>query len=103
MNNKPKWQKKEYRDRDDFGGKETKASGRIWSDPGDVKTQNWLIESKYTSKKSYSISRKIWEKLDGQALLSFRMPLLSIQIQDDIEVVVMNKEDFITLINEKET
>jgi len=100
--NKPKWQKKEYKDIKDFNGRETKASGRTWADKGDSRTKDWLVESKYTSKKSYSISLKTWDQLYGQALLSFRKPLLSIQIQDETEVVVLDKEDFLELMREKE-
>ena len=100
MNNKPKWQKKEYKDVDDFNGKETIASGRTWSDKGDVKTRDWMIDSKYTEKKSYSVSLKTWDKLYEQALMSFRLPMLSLQIQD-LELVVVNKEDFVELLNAK--
>lgn len=100
MNNKPVWQKKEFKDVADFQGKETKASGRTWSDKGDVKNTNWLIDTKYTTKKSYSLSLKTWDKLYEQALMSFRKPLLSIHIQDETEVVVINKEDFLELISE---
>lgn len=104
MNNKPKWQKKEFNDVDDFNGKETKASGRTWADKGDVKTPEWLIDSKYTSKKSYSISLKTWDKLYEQALMSFRKPLLSLQIQDEAELVIVDKDDFLKLLrNQKET
>lgn len=98
MSNKPNWQKKEIRDAKDFGAYVTKASGRVWNDPGDSQNKDWLIESKYTDKKSYSVSLKTWKKLEKQALIAFRLPLLSVQMQDT-EVVVLDKEDFIKLLN----
>jgi len=97
MNNSPNWEKKEKRDAVDFNAQATKASGRTWSDKGDVKNNDWLIDSKYTEKKSYSVSLKTWDQLCEQALISFRKPLLSVEIQGH-EVVVVDKDDFLDLL-----
>jgi hypothetical protein len=101
MSNKPNWQKAEYKDVTDMGGKPTKASGRTWGDKADSKTGEWLVETKYTDSKSYSISINNWDKLEGQAMMSFRKPVLSLHFKDDFNVVILNKDDFLDLINEK--
>lgn len=95
------WQKKEKKDAKDFGGDRVKASGSLWHAPGDVKTEEFLIDSKHTTKKSFSVSKKIWDKLYGEALFSFKTPLLSLQIQD-IELVVLDKQDFLDILSKKE-
>lgn len=94
-----KWELKEKSDAKTFGGRRVKGSGNQWSAPGDVKTDTFLIDSKQTEKNSYSISLKTWDKLCSEALFSYRIPLLSIQIKDK-ELIVMEKEDFLKLISQ---
>lgn len=97
MKNKKPWQLKEIKDANDFGGSVNKASGSLWYKPGDVSTDKFLIDSKQTDKKSYSISLKTWNKLFDEALFSFRIPILSLEIQDK-ELVVLDKEDFLKIL-----
>lgn len=92
-----KWEKKEKNDSKAFNGRRQKASGSYWAQPGDVKSDNFLIDSKQTDKASYSISKKTWDKLYEEALFSYRYPVLSLLIQD-LELVVLSKEDFQKLI-----
>lgn len=93
-----KWQKKEKNDAKDFGGSVHKGSGNRWYKPGDVSTEKFLIDSKHTDKKSYSISLQTWDKLYEEALFSKKLPVLSLQIQD-IEVVVLDKADFLRILS----
>ena len=94
-----KWVKKEKSDEKVFDGRRQRGSGNRWYAPGDVKTDRFLIDSKQTDKKSYSISMKTWDKLYEEALFAKRLPVLSLQIQD-IELVVLDKEDFVKLLQE---
>ena len=93
----PAWKKKEKSDQKSFGGRKSRGSGNYWAQPGDIKSENFLIDSKYTKHKSYSISIENWEKISDEALFSFRLPLLSIKMQDT-EVVILSKSDFLNLI-----
>ena len=95
-----KWEKKEKNDAKDFEGFKQKGSGNTWSRPGDVKTRTFLIESKQTANNSYSITKKKWNKIYEEALFSFRIPILSLLIQD-LELVVISKQDFINLTTKK--
>lgn len=95
-----KWEQKEKKDSKDFKGKKQKASGNYWAAPGDIKTEDFLIDSKQTEKKSYSISLETWDKLYEEALFSFRIPMLSLIIQK-LELVVLSKEDFLKLTQKK--
>lgn len=90
------WKKKEKSDSKDFKSKPTKGSGNKWYHPGDSKNKYFLIESKQTNKDSYSLNIYKWGKIADEALFSFRIPIMSIKIKDT-ELVVLSKEDFITL------
>lgn len=96
---KKPWQVKEKKDVKDFGGKPTPRSGGVWKFPGDSKNNVFLIDSKTTEKKSFSVTLKMWHKINREALLNRRIPLLSIQfLKDNTEVVVMGKSDLLTLL-----
>jgi hypothetical protein len=97
-----KWEKKEKKDAKDFGGYRVAGSGNQWYAPGDVKHEVYLIDSKQTDKKSYSISLQTWDKLYEEALFSKRLPILSLQIQN-LELVVLAKDDFLSLTTKKES
>lgn len=95
-----KWEQKEKKDSKDFVGQRQKGSGNYWAKPGDVKTDTFLIEDKQTDKRSYSIKYDLWDKIYEEALFSYRIPLLSLQIQD-LELIVLSKEDFLNLIKKE--
>jgi len=92
-----KWRKKQKRDVRDFDGKETPRSGGFWSFAGDVEQEKFLIESKYTDGKGYRLTKETWNKIEHEALMSGKLPMMSIQIQDT-EVVILSKFDFMELL-----
>ena len=96
------WQKKEKKDAKDFGGKVTPRSGGYFSFPGDVVTKDFLIDSKTTDKNRFSITANMWTKVFNEALKSRKIPILSILlINNGIELVVLDKNDFISLLENK--
>ena len=99
-----KWQKKETKDADIFQGKRTPRSGGFWSFPGDVKSDEFLIDSKDTDKKSYSVNKKIWDKINHEALKSGKIPILSISIINDgksVDLVILDRNDFVELLSKR--
>ena len=100
------WQKKEKKDAKLFDGKRTPRSGGLWFAKGDVRTDKYLIENKATAKESFSVSVPLWEKIEKEALLSHRLPLLSLEMgSDKLELIVLSKDDFCALnllVNKKE-
>lgn len=101
-----KSQKQEKRTAKDFGGKTQIGSGCIWTMKADVRTgtgrgegfneSDFLIENKFTDKNFYSLKRDIWEKIEREALRdNMRIPLMQIDIQD-LELIVMDKNTFIS-------
>jgi hypothetical protein len=96
------WKLKEKNDEKDFNGKRTPGSGSRWYSGGDVKTPTLLLEDKSTSKGSYAITLRRWEKIYTEALLSQRIPVVSIRFEKDgTELVVLSKMDFLNLTSEK--
>ena len=92
---KANWQKKERRDTKLFSAKNMPRSGGFWNMKGDSKSDKYLIENKTTDKESFIISTKIWNKINREALLSQRIPIISLEMgKDKLELVVLDKEDF---------
>ena len=72
------------------------ASGAFWFRKGDVRSQDLLIEHKWTGKKSFTIKSDILEKITTEALLDSRTPVLGISL-NDVNYVVMDENDFLTM------
>ena len=95
------WEKKEKKDAKAFGGKRVKASGSLWYAPGDVKTDRFIIDSKDTSKDSFSLNKHKLLKLYDEGLFLERIPMMSINISG-MEVCVFFKDDILKLLSELE-
>lgn len=96
-----RWQKKEKNDSNLLRGRTRPRSGGLWFAPGDVTTNEFLIDCKTTEGKSFAITQKIWEKIYSEALRCKKLPALSIQLGDGKEVVVLDKNDFVAFFQEK--
>lgn len=84
----------------DFGGSVTVASGNQWHSKGDVRTDNWLIECKTTTKDSYSLNVKTWSKINTEAILENRDPIMEIEFSErGVSLVVLDKNDFMRLLS----
>lgn len=83
-----------------FNARPTVASGALWGMKGDVRNDKFLIECKTTEKDYYSITTKVWEKIEDEALKDrMRTPLLIIDLQDTDRYVVFNPNQFIRQVN----
>ena len=80
------------------GGKRNAASGAFWSRKGDVRTDDLLIEHKWTGKKSVTIRSDVLEKITKEAILDSRTPVLGLHL-DGENYVVLLEEDFFELRN----
>ena len=93
-------QKQEKSVAKDFNARPTVASGALWGMKGDVRNDKFLIECKTTEKDYYSITTKVWEKIEDEALKDrMRTPLLIIALQDTDRYVVFNPNQFIRQVN----
>lgn len=87
----------------DLNARVTVASGALWGMKGDVRNEKFLIECKTTEKDFYTISTKVWEKIEEEALKDrMRTPLLIIDLEDTDRYVVFNPSQMIRHLNEYE-
>lgn len=84
-------QRHERRLADKYDGQRSAASGAFWSRKGDVRTDRYLIEHKVTGKKSFSIRADILRKIETEAILDSRIPVLAFSLEGTNYVIL--KED----------
>ncbi len=79
-------------------GQRSAASGAFWSRRGDVRSDELLIEHKWTGKKSVTIKSDVLKKITTEAILDSRIPVLGLHL-DGENYVVLVEEDFLELRN----
>lgn len=89
-------QKHEKRIAKRIGGKRNAASGAYWSRKGDVRSDDLLIEHKYTGKKQTTIKSDVLKKIMREAILDGRTPVLGIHL-DGEDYVILTEHDFIEM------
>ena len=73
----------------------TAASGALWCMKGDVRSDKYLIECKTTEKDYYTLTAKVWEKIQEEAIQDhMRTPLMVIDLKDTDRYVVFRPKDF---------
>lgn len=95
----PNWKIKENRDAKLFNAKHTPRSGGLWFAKGDSKSDKFLIENKTTAKENFTIEGKVWQKIEHEALMDSRIPILSVEFGEKKKnLVILDVNDFLTLI-----
>src|ERR1700733_2673666 len=80
-----------------LGGKVTPGSGAFLFHKGDVKTEKFLAEQKYTDKLAYRLQLQVWNKIANEASACNKIPILEIVVnQTEIPLCIafMNILDF---------
>lgn len=70
------------------------ASGAFWTRKGDVRAEKYLLEHKYTEKKSISVTRTVLDKIRAEAIMDRRVPLLALHIAGR-NYIVMEEDDWL--------
>lgn len=89
-------QKHEKRLEKVLGGRRTAASGAFWSRKGDVRTDEWLVEHKYTGKKTFTLKSTELEKITIEAIMDGRKPLFGVSLNNKNYVLLL-EDDFLEL------
>lgn len=76
-----------------FGGQRNAGSGSFWSRKGDVRSQELLIEHKWTGKASFTVKAAVLEKIVNEAILESRMPVLGVSLNSN-NYVLLTEDDF---------
>lgn len=86
------WEKHERNTAEGMNGKVVPCSGRLPNNKGDVRADYpWgklLVECKYTEKDSFSISKRLWSKVEREALGQDRIPIMSVCVSGKTFIVV---------------
>ena len=78
-----------------FNARVTAASGALWGMKADVRSDKFLIECKTTEKDYYTLTAKVWEKIQEEAIQDhMRTPLMVIDLKDTDRYVVFRPKDF---------
>ena len=88
-----RWKKQEKRLARKLNGRLQPGSGSGKYNKGDVKTAKWLCECKRTDKASYTLTEKVILKIENEAIMEGKEPLLEIEIGDR-RVYVMTENTF---------
>lgn len=71
-------------------------SGSIWFQKGDMRTEDYVIECKYTDKKGFRLTTAILKKIWTEALEANKLPLMIVGIKGETETwnlkIEINKE-----------
>lgn len=79
MQVKKKSQLQEKRVAKDLNAKTVVASGALWSAKADVRSDEFLVECKTTEKPFYSLTLKVWEKIEKEAIKDgLRIPVMCV-------------------------
>lgn len=80
------------------GGRRVVASGSLPSMKGDVRSTRWLVECKTTLAASYGLSLKVLLKIEREAIIASKVPVLQVDIKGR-RYVVMTYEDWLLMNN----
>jgi hypothetical protein len=78
------------------GGKRNAASGAFWQRKGDVRSEELLIEHKWTGKKQVTIKSEVLKKITREAILDSRIPVLGIHL-DGEDYVILLEDDYLEM------
>lgn len=92
---KKRSQKQEKSVAKEFDAVVTVASGALWGMKADCRSDKCLIECKTTEKDYYSVTSKVWEKIESEAIKDHgRIPLLIVDLEDKDRLVVFSPKYF---------
>lgn len=75
-----------------IGGSRTAASGAFWSRKGDVRSDNLLIEHKWTGKKSKTIQSAELKKITTEAIMDGRTPVFGLHLDGEDYVILLETD-----------
>ena len=79
-----------------IGGTRNAGSGSFWSRKGDVRSDDLLVEHKYTGKKTYTLKALDLEKTVTHAILESRTPVFGLSLNDK-NYVILTEDDYLEL------
>lgn len=78
----------------EMGTKANPGSGNIYSMPGDIKTKEFLIESKFTGSPYYVFDLDYWAEHERDAMLCGKVPVMVLGFHRGKEYAIMAMGDY---------
>lgn len=75
-----------------IGGSTNAASGAFWNRKGDVRSQELLIEHKWTGKKQFTLKSDVLEKIVTEAILDGRTPMLGVHLNGKNYIIMLEDD-----------
>lgn len=97
---KPRWLDDKELTRKGQGGlaerrvRQTFASGAFWHDKGDIETMEYLVDTKATKHRSFSVTLQDWYKIAKEARQKKKVPALVIEFGEELALVVITLGEF---------
>lgn len=79
-----------------LGGSRNAGSGSFWVRKGDVRTDDLLIEAKFTGKKQFTLKAEVLETAMTEALMAGRTGVLGISLNGK-DYVCLEESDFLEM------
>lgn len=99
ISNRKRSQRQERRLAEKVGGKVTPASGALWHQKGDVRSEHFLIEAKTTRNKQYTLKYEDLQKISHEAAISGKTPVFAITFEGVSKDFAVIPFDFIDCIS----
>jgi hypothetical protein len=80
-----------------LGGKVTPGSGAFGFHKGDVKSDTYLAEAKFTDSKEYRLTLRTWNKIKNEAYSVDKIPVMEIMLDQNSEptkLIIISPTDF---------
>ena len=103
MNKKQEWELWEDYVTDSLQAQKVKASGRMTLFKGDVKSDTFLVDCKYTSGRSYAVTASFWEEVCMWARNEMREPAIAIRCAAPNAEIAVVRESWYCYCFEKAT
>ena len=101
-NKEPLWALWENEAASRLGGRVVPSSGSTDYFKGDVVTDRWLADCKYTENDTYTLSLPMWNKVSLWARNSNKLPLICVRIATGTDFVVLREIDYSSLSIDKD-
>lgn len=80
----------------DIGGRRVAGSGSLPGMKGDVTSSRWLVEAKQTVTQRFSLTLRLWRKIEGEAVSKGKLPVMLIEMSGRT-LAVIDYNDFLAI------
>lgn len=80
----------------EVGGHRVAGSGSLPGMKGDVSSKHWLVEAKQTVMGRFSLTLKLWRKIEGEAVAKGKLPVIVVELAGR-KVAIIDYNEFLAM------